>query len=149
MIVVEESDVRKSRNRESNGAVATPNTPLIPAESPPAYTLRDGPGPSSSSAHPSYTPQSPPVTQKRRPKPAATRFFEALLLALGACAAIVFVVKLLAHIIYGPPHDVRCTRRLSHSFSTSENCSEAVFPNIVPRNGWIPIGSRWQNHPLR
>ena len=107
MIIVEETDCRKARwpNPEPNVAAATSSTPLIPAESPPAYTPREVPGPSSSSVPP-YS-NLPPTTQKRRPKPAAARFLEALFVALGVYAATVFVVKSFMHMIDGPPHDVR------------------------------------------
>ena len=110
MIVVEEPHVRKTQfNAQFNVPVPTSSTPLIPTESPPAYTPRQDPGPSSSSAPPYHDPPPPPVTQKRRPKPTVTRFLEALLLALGTYAAIVFVVKMVLHMFDGPWDDVRWT----------------------------------------
>jgi len=139
MIVVEDSRVRKTQfDPQFDVAVdvATSSTPLIPTESPPAYTPRQGPRPSSSSAPPYHGLPPPPVTQKRQPKPAATRFFEALLLALAAYAAIVFVVKFLMHVIDGPPYDVRWTHQSSHLSINFERCSEAAFPNLAPQNGW-------------
>ncbi|KAF9647713.1 hypothetical protein BDM02DRAFT_3129549 [Thelephora ganbajun] len=108
MIVIQESDVRKSQPSPGpNVSVATSSTPLIPAESPPAYTPREDPGPSSSSVPPYHNPPPPPVTQKLRPKRAAHRFIHALLLALGAYAAIASVVKFLANVINGRLHDPR------------------------------------------
>lgn len=149
MIIVEEPHVRKTQfNAQFNFPVATSSTPLIPTESPPAYTPQQDPGLSSSYAPPYHDPPSLPVTQKRQPKPAATRFFEALLLALGICAATVFVVKVLTHTIDGPWDDV-C--RTCHSLYLSVNfgrCSEATFPNLAPQDGWTSRASRWENHPL-
>ena len=108
MIVVEEPHVRKTQfYAQFDVPVATSSTPLIPTESPPAYTPRQDPGPSSSSAPPYHDPPPPPATQKQQPKPAATRFFEALLLALGTYAAIAFVVQMLMHMFERPWDDVR------------------------------------------
>lgn len=137
MIVVEESDFRKSHwpNPDPNAAVATSSTPLIPAESPPAYSPREDAGPSSSSAPPYSNPPPPPTPQKRQPKPAAIRFFEALVLAVGVYAAVAFVVRSLMHIIGGPPHDVRRTRHLSHMLANPEYRSEVVFSIPAPQNG--------------
>lgn len=134
MIVVEESQVRKSQpNHDPNVAAATSSTPLIPpSESPPAYTPREDPGPSSLSAPPYYNSHLPPVTQKRQPKRAVERFVGALLLAFAAYAAIVSVVKLISIVIDGPPHDVRWTRRSSQSFVTFEDLSEEVLSESSP-----------------
>lgn len=134
MIVVEESDVRKSQMNpqpQPHVATATSSTPLIPVESPPAYTPREGPCPSSSFVPPYHGPPPPPATQKRRPKSAAVRFFEALVLAFGAYVAIVFAVKLLMHAIRGPPHDVRWT---CHVTLVCKCCSEVACLNLAPRN---------------
>ena len=125
MIIVEQSEVRKTQlHNDPNVAVATSSTPLIPAESPPAYTPREGSGPS---ALPEYNPPPPPGTQKRRPRHVAKRFAEALFLAFGAYMAIASLVKFLAFMIDTSLHDVRWTRHLSYSAVTSDAILKLFF----------------------
>jgi len=140
MIIVEESEVRKSQpNHDPNVVVATSNTPLIPtSESPPPYTPREDPGPSSSSAPPYCNPSLPPVTQKRRPIRAVERFLGALLLAFAAYVAIASVIKFLVTVIDRSLHDVRWMRRLPHPFVTFEDCSKAVLSGSSPTE-WLGI----------
>jgi len=64
------------------------------------------------------------------------RFFEALLIALGTYAAIVFAVKMVMHMADGPWDDVRWTCQSLHLFVNFEPFSEATFPNLAPQDGW-------------
>jgi len=128
MIIVQESDVRKTQpNHDLNVAVATSSTPLIPTGSPPPYTPREDPGPSSSSTLPYVNPLSPPVVQKRRPEPSTERFGKALLIALGIYFAIASVGRFLFFAFGPPPHGVGLARRPPRLFVTFECCSEALF----------------------
>lgn len=119
MIITEESQVRKSQlNHDPNAVVATSSTPLIPSESPPAYTPRETFGPSPPSAPPNYNSPPPPVTQKQRPKRVVKRFAKALLLAFGTYAAIASVVRFLLFVIDVSLHDVRWMRHSPHLLVT-------------------------------
>ncbi|KAF9777920.1 hypothetical protein BJ322DRAFT_1114681 [Thelephora terrestris] len=108
MIIDQESHARKSQlDPERDVPVVTASTPLLPTESPPAYTPREGAAPSSSSTLPLYNSSSPAVTPKRSQDLAAQRFFNALLLAFGLYAAIAVAFKSLFFMIRGPPHPHR------------------------------------------
>ena len=134
MIVVEQSEVRKSQsNHDPNVAVATSRTPLISSESPPAYTPREVPGPSSSSAPPYLNPQSPLTTQKRRQRSVAKRFFKALLLAIGVYVAIASVIKFFIFVMDPSPHDVRWMRY--HIFLQLANAYLTLFFNSSSAEG--------------
>lgn len=107
MIIVEESqDLKPQPNHDPNVAVATSRTPLIPPESPPAYTPRENPGPSSSSTLQYNHPPPPPVPPKRRPKHVAGRFAKALLIAFGSYVVMIAVVRFLIFAIDVLRHDV-------------------------------------------
>ena len=107
MIVVEQSEVRKSQqDHDPDAPAATSSTPLILSESPPAYTPRENRGPCSSSTR-HRDPPSSPATQKRRPKTVAKRFVKALLLAFGSYVAIISVIKFLLFVMDPSLHDVR------------------------------------------
>lgn len=137
-MIVAESDIRKTQpnHHDPSVTVASSRTPLIPAESPPAYTPREDAGPSSSSAPPYHGPPPPPATQKQRPKRTGKRFAKALLLAFCAYGIIAFTVHFIVVIIRGPMHDVRWNRHPSHPYATFECCSEACFLDLVPQKGW-------------
>ena len=97
MIVVEQSEVQKSQlDHDPDAPAATSSTPLIPSESPPAYTPRENRGPCSSST-PYHDPPSSPATQKRRPKSVAKRFVKVLPIEFGSCVAIIYVREMLRH----------------------------------------------------
>ena len=108
MIIDPESHIRKTQLGTGQEPVATASTPLVPNESPPAYTPREDFAASSSSAPPYHNPSSLPETQKRPPDRAAKRFFKALILALCLYAAIALTLKFLFFFtMSGPPHGVR------------------------------------------
>lgn len=118
MIINQESHARKTQlDPERDAPVVTSSTPLIPAESPPAYTPREDPAPSSSSTLPLHNSPPPPITQKGAQDRAAQRFFNALLLAFGLYAGIAFVFKSLFFMMRGPRHGGG-VRFIPHSFST-------------------------------
>lgn len=137
MIIVEQSEVRKSQsNHDPNVAAATSSTPLIPSESPPAYTPREDSGPSSSSAPPYNDSPSLPATQKRRPKSVAKRFFNAFLLAFGIYAAIASVIKFFVFMMDPSLHDVRWAYHSYHLLVTFDCLSDAIFSILAPQGDW-------------
>ena len=137
MIVVEQSEATKSRSNQDPN-VTTSSTPLILAESLPAYTPREGSILSPSSALPHYNPPPPSEAPKRQTRHAAKRFAKTLLLGFGAYFALASLLKFLAIVISNSRHDVRWARYSPHSFVSFGHCSEAIcFSNLVPQNGRI------------
>jgi hypothetical protein len=132
MIIDQESHARKSQlDPERDVPVVTASTPLLPTESPPAYTPREGAAPSSSSTLPLYNSSSPAVTPKRSQDLAAQRFFNALLLAFGLYAAIAVAFKSLFFMIRGPPH-VCLMHYPSLRFRLSNVILNQLYPNLAP-----------------
>jgi hypothetical protein len=125
MIIDQESHVRKTQlDPEHDAPAPTSRTPLIPAESPPAYTPREGPVASSSHIHPYHNPQPTPPTQKRPPNRAAQRFLSALAVAFALYVAIACFCRFLFFVIGGPPppHEVCWTRTHPTRFRLVMSC---------------------------